>query len=277
MLDGADLVSEDIEGLEMFTLRSVGIDIGSSTTHLVFSKLTLRREGAAFSAHFRVTERELMYQSRIMLTPYLSGTLIDVDKVTSFIHAAYTEAGLAPSDIDTGAVVLTGEALKKENARPVAEFFAKDSGKFICASAGPNHEAVLAAHGCGAVALSKIDDATVLNVDVGGGTSKLSVIRDGVVTQTAAVNIGARLVAFDDNGIVTRIEEPVALISKEAGCSIALGEEFEEADRKRFAETMAKALFETMLNSHYSPLTQDLMLTDTLQGYENLEGIDYVI
>src|SRR5438309_11412824 len=96
---GGDLISEDIEGLEMFTLRSVGIDIGSSTTHLVFSKLTLRREGAAFSAHFRVTERELMYQSRIMLTPYVSGTLIDTDKVTSFIHEAYAEAGLAPSDI----------------------------------------------------------------------------------------------------------------------------------------------------------------------------------
>src|SRR3954469_2148936 len=85
---GADLVTEDIEGLEMFTLRSVGIDIGSSTTHLVFSKLTLRREGAAFSAHFRVTEREMIYQSPIMLTPYLSGTMIDVDKVTAFIHEA---------------------------------------------------------------------------------------------------------------------------------------------------------------------------------------------
>ncbi len=275
--EGVELISEDIEGLEMFTLRSVGIDIGSSTTHLVFSKLTLRREGAAFSARFRVTERELMYQSPIMLTPYVSGTLIDTDKVTSFIHEAYREAGLEPSDIDTGAVVLTGEALKKENARPVAEFFAKDSGKFICASAGPNHEAVLAAHGCGAVALSKNENATVLNVDVGGGTSKLSVIRDGVVTQTAAVNIGARLVAFDENGIVTRVEEPVALISKEAGCSITLGERFDEADRKQFAETMAKVLFEAMLGGPYSALTQDLMITDTLQGYSNLEGIDYVI
>src|SRR5436305_7439882 len=85
-------IPEDIEGLEMFTLRSVGIDIGSSTTHLVFSKLTLRREGAAFSAHFRVTEREMIYQSPIMLTPYLSGTMIDVDKVTAFIHEAYANA-----------------------------------------------------------------------------------------------------------------------------------------------------------------------------------------
>src|SRR5581483_4299444 len=265
------------EGLEMFTLRSVGIDIGSSTTHLVFSKLTLRREGAAFSAHFRVTEREMMYQSPIMLTPYIAGTLIDTDRVTTFIHRAYADAGLEPQDIDTGAVVLTGEALKKENARPVAEFFAKDSGKFICASAGPNHEAVLAAHGCGAVALSKSVNGTVLNVDVGGGTSKLSVVRAGVVTQTAAVNVGARLVAFDEHGIVTRVEEPVALISKEAGCGIVLGQPFSEADRRRFADTMASVLFEVMQGGPYSQLTQDLMITEPLEGYRNFAGVDHII
>ena len=217
---GTELLAEDIEGLEMFTLRSVGIDIGSSTSHMIFSKLTLRREGAAFSAKFRVTERELLYRSPIMLTPYLHGTLIDTDKVTAFIQQGYKEAGLTPEEIDTGAVVLTGEALKKENARPVAEFFARESGKFICASAGPNHEALLAAHGCGAVALSKGEDSVVLNVDVGGGTSKLSLVRDGVVAQTAAVNVGARLIAYDDKGVIIRMEEPALLIMKEAGFSV---------------------------------------------------------
>src|SRR5687767_11729122 len=97
LLMGPDVVTEDIEGLEMFHLRSVGIDIGSSTSHLVFSRLTLRREGAAFSGKFRVTEREVLYRSKILLTPYVPGapTLIDTDRVTAFIHEAYAEAGFA--------------------------------------------------------------------------------------------------------------------------------------------------------------------------------------
>src|SRR6266508_1521461 len=217
----ADLDQEqfgkEVEGLEMFTLRSVGIVIGSSTSHLVFSKLTLRREGAAFSAKFRVSDREVLYKSKIMLTPYTTGTTIDTDRVTQFIHQAYTEAGFTPDEIDTGAVVITGEALKKENAKPIAEFFSADSGKFICASAGPNHEAILAAHGCGAVALSKDNDSTVLNIDCGGGTAKFSVVQNGVVTQTSAVEVGARLIAFDENEIVVRIEEPAKKIMEEAG------------------------------------------------------------
>ncbi len=148
---GPDAIVEDIEGLEMFTLKSVGIDIGSSTSHLVFSQLTLRREGASLSGKFRVTERKVLFRSEIMLTPYLSGTLIDIEKVKRFIEEAYRKAKLTPGDIDTGAVIITGEALKKENAQPIVEYFAKYSGKFICAAAGHNHEALLAAYGCGAV------------------------------------------------------------------------------------------------------------------------------
>ncbi len=274
---GAELIAEDIEGLEMFTLRSVGIDIGSSTSHLMFSKLTLRREGAAFSGRFRVTDRQMLYRSPIMLTPYVRGTLIDTDKITAFIRENYKAAGFEAKDVDTGAVVITGEALKKENARPIAEFFARESGKFICASAGPNHEAVLAAHGCGAVALSKASNAVVLNIDVGGGTTKLSIIRDGVVTQTAAVNIGARLIAYDDNGVVTRVEEPAYPIMKEAGGTVELGKPISVEDRERFAAVEARVLMDVVLNRRFSDLTEELMITDKLVGYTNLEGIDYII
>ena len=279
MLMGPDVVTEDIEGLEMFTLRSVGIDIGSSTTHLVFSRLTLRREGAAFSSKFRVTDREVLYRSSILLTPYVAGAsnLIDTDGVTQFIHQAYAEAGFASDEVDTGAVVITGEALKKENARPIVEFFAKDSGKFICASAGPNHEAILAAHGCGAVAMSKDNKSTVLNVDTGGGTAKLSIIQDGVVTQTAAVEVGARLIAFDDAGVVVRLEEPAKIIMPEAGGKVALGEWISEEDREKFAAMMAKVLFEVILGGPYSPLTEKLLLTPPIAGYPNLERVDRII
>src|SRR2546425_2152287 len=132
---GPDTVVEDIEGLEMFTLKSVGIDIGSSTSHLIFSQLTLRREGAALSGRFKVTEREVLFRSRILLTPYRSRTSIDVERIKRFIESAYEEAGLTPDHVDTGAVIITREALTKENAQPIVACFAAYSGKFICATA----------------------------------------------------------------------------------------------------------------------------------------------
>lgn len=267
---------EDIEGIEMFTLRSVGIDIGSSTTHLVFSHLTLRREGAALSSQYRVTDRKVLYRSSILLTPYIIGTQIDTDKVIDFIHSAYRDAGFTPQDIDTGAVVITGEALKKENAQPITEFFARDSGKFICASAGPNHEALLAAYGCGAVAISKNEDATVLNVDMGGGTSKLSLIRDGVVTRTAAVSVGARLIAFDESGVVVRVEEPAKLIMNSTGHSVELGQRLTEQERVGFAEKMATVLFEA-ITGELSPLARDLMVTEPNDERLDLQDVDYIV
>jgi len=145
-------------------------------------------------------------QQRAYSAQHTTTTKIDTDKVNAFIHNAYREAGLTPEDVDTGAVIITGEALKKENAQPIVENFAKYSGKFICAAAGHNHEALLAAYGCGAVDLSKSEHKTVLNVDMGGGTTKFSLVEDGVVTQTASISVGARLIAFDEKDKITRIE-----------------------------------------------------------------------
>src|ERR671922_1414380 len=243
---GPDAVFEDIEGLEMFTLTSVGIDIGSSTSHLVFSQLTLRRQGASLSGHFKVTERKVLFRSAIMLTPYRSGTLIDVEKVKRFIESAYREARLQPEAIDTGAVIITGEALKKENAQPIVEYFAKYAGKFICAAAGHNHEALLAAYGSGAVDLSQSEGKTVLNVDMGGGTTKFSLIEHGSVTQTAAINIGARLIAFDESNVVSRIEEAGRTLMAELGYPVELGKKLTKKQQEGFAALMANVLFETI-------------------------------
>jgi ethanolamine utilization protein EutA (predicted chaperonin) len=274
---GPDAIIEDIEGLEMFTLKSVGIDIGSSTSHLVFSRLTLRREGAALSGQFKVTNREVLYRSNIMLTPYLSGTLIDIEKVKRFIETAYGIAGLATEDIDTGAVIITGEALKKENAQPIVEYFARHSGKFICAAAGHNHEALLAAYGCGAVDLSKTERKTVLNVDMGGGTTKFSLIEGGVVTQTAAVSVGARLIAFDDNDVITRIEDAGALFMKESGHTVELGKKVSPKQKEDFASLMAKVLFEIIEHGPSSPLAKQLMVTPPLRNYRGLNQIDHIV
>src|SRR3990170_2724793 len=256
-----DEIVTEIEGLEMFSLKSVGIDIGSSTSHLIFSHITLRRQGASLSGKFKVTNREVLYRSPIMLTPYLSPTKIDTDKVNEFIHEAYRDAGLTPEDIDTGAVIITGEALKKENAQPIVENFAKYSGKFICAAAGHNHEALLAAYGCGAVDLSKSEHKTVLNVDMGGGTTKFSLVEDGVVSQTASINIGARLIAFDEKDTITRIEDAGRMMMKELGYKVELGQTISEKMKEDFGAYMAQILFELIERGPSTPLAKQLMVT----------------
>jgi len=273
---GPNAIIEDIEGLEMFTLTSVGIDIGSSTSHLVFSRLTLRRAGAAWSGRFTVTNREVLYRSQIMLTPYLSGTLIDLEQVQQFMEAAYREAGLAPADIDTGAVIITGEALKKENAQPIVEYFATYSGKFICAAAGHNHEALLAAYGCGAVELSKSEGKSVLNVDMGGGTTKFALIAGGVVTQTAAINVGARLIAFDDADVVTRLEDAGQVLMQALGHQVELGKKITQKQKADVATLMAQMLCEMIEQGPISRLVKQLMVTPPLKHYR-LAHVDYIV
>ena len=273
---GPDAIIEDVEGLEMFTLTSVGIDIGSSTSHLVFSRLTLRREGAALSGRFTVTNREVLYRSQIMLTPYLAGTLIDIDKVQHFIEAAYRAAGLAPEDIDTGAVIITGEALKKENAQPIVEYFAQYAGKFICAAAGHNHEALLAAYGCGAVDVSQSEGKSVLNVDIGGGTTKFALIEGGVVTQTAAINVGARLIAFDDADVVTRLEDAGRVLMQELGHQLECGQKITRRQKADVATLMANILFDMIAQGPSSPLAKQLMVTPPLRHYR-LAHVDHIM
>jgi len=66
-------------------LRSIRrIDIGSSTSHLIFSRLTLRRQGVALSSRFVVINREIIHESPILLTPYVDKTTIDNQQARRF-------------------------------------------------------------------------------------------------------------------------------------------------------------------------------------------------
>lgn len=239
---------EVLEGLERHTLHSVGIDIGSSTSHLAMSRLVIQRRGSDLSSEYIVSERETLYHSPIWLTPYQpDGAAIDVAKLQSYFEESYRASGIGPEEIDTGAVVITGEALKKENAEQIAQMTARWSGRFICVSAGPNHEALLAAHGSGSIALSESGNLTVVNVDLGGGTTKISVIHDGVVTHLEAFSVGARLLAFDDDGKITRMEEPARTLLDHLDIPVGLGDKVEEADRGRIAELMATVVVDNVL------------------------------
>src|SRR4051812_22598760 len=154
---------------ENVELRTIGIDIGSSTSHLLFARVVLQRQTQGLSSRFLVVSREVVWRSPIMLTPFLPDGTIDAHKLGHFIHDAYHEAGFRRSDVDSGAVILTGEAIKRKNARAIDELFANEAGKFVCATAGHKLECTLAAHGAGAVRLAKERDARVLPVDTRGG------------------------------------------------------------------------------------------------------------
>src|SRR5918992_3176778 len=210
---------------ERITLNSVGIDIGSSTSHLIFSRLTLRRQGMALSSRFVVVNREMLHESPILLTPYVDKTTIDTNKLNEFIHDSYRKANLTPSDIDTGAITVTGEAAKKKNAEAIAALFSAEAGKFVCATAGHNLEAILASYGSGAVHMTYHEggDFTVMNVDVGGGTCKIAIVQQGKVIDTCALEVGARLVAMDENGRINRLEDTALKIAKMAGGESAFG------------------------------------------------------
>jgi ethanolamine utilization protein EutA len=97
-----------------------------------------------------VTNREVLYRSD-HADAILVGDQNRYRQGQSFIHRAYEEAGLTPEDIDTGAVIIWRSAEEK-NAQPIVEFFAKYSENHL--RGWSNHEALLAAYGCGAVDLS---------------------------------------------------------------------------------------------------------------------------
>ncbi len=245
-------------------LVTVGVDIGSSTSHLLFARLHLQRLSQQLSSRFAVMKREVLYRSSVLLTPYRADGLIDVDALERFVDQAYDLAGLDAAAIDTGAVILTGAALERANARAVADLFAREGGKFVCASAGHNLEAILSAHGSGATALSHRRGDTLLHIDIGGGTSKLSLLRDGDVLETAAVQVGGRLVAEDADGLVVRIEPAAEVVARQAGVDLAFGRPLTAEDRARLCSMLAAVLVDAAGGPPRTPLARELMLTPPL-------------
>ena len=255
---------EYIWKVENVELTTVGIDIGSSTSHLMFASVRLQRKTQALSSQFVVVERRILWKSPILLTPFLADGTIDAARLARFVARCHEDAGLAPEEIDTGAVILTGEAIKRSNARAIAELFAADSGRFVCASAGHHLESALAAHGSGAAALSRDERKAVLNVDIGGGTTKLALCVAGEVVSTSAFAVGGRLVAFDDGGVVTRVDESAALAAACAGVPLRLGSRTAPADLARVVDALAEAAIAFIRGAKPTALGEWLALTEPL-------------
>jgi ethanolamine utilization protein EutA len=223
---------------------SVGVDIGSSTSHLVFSRIVLER----FDSRYVVTERESFYQSDILLTPYAAEDTIDADALGAFIERQYKDAKIDPDEIDTGALILTGVAVRRRNARRIGELFARQAGRMVAVSAGDSLESVMAAYGSGAAARSIRNGAPVMNVDVGGGTAKIAVCAGGKVIDVTALDVGARLVVVDEARRIIRLEEAGRRFAAALGLRLEPNAVLAEEHARALAARMADSLFEAMRN-----------------------------
>ncbi len=240
---------------ENLRLTSVGVDIGSSTSHLVFSRLELTLEGS----RYRVTKREVLNESQILLTPYVDDTRIDVEALGAFINQQYKDAKIRREDVDTGALILTGVAVRRRNARAIGELFAQEAGKFVAVSAGDGLEATMAGHGSGAVAHSGKIGGVVLNIDVGGGTSKFALCNSGKVQEVSAIDIGARLLAFDQDGAIVRIEEAGRKHAAWAGFAVELGQKIPEENLRKMVAGMVDKLFAMLKPDALTDEVKDLL------------------
>lgn len=254
-------------------LMSVGMDIGSAGTQVIFSRIHLRRLGEELTSRYYVVSRETLFQSPVALTPYRSEERIDDARLGAIIDDAYAAAGLHPGDIDTGVVILTGEALRRENAEAIAGILAEQGGEFVCATAGHHMEAMLAAYGSGAARVSHDAGQRILNVDIGGGTTKLALVEGGRVLATAALHIGGRLLVVDGEQRIVRLDPAGRAHAAEAGFDWQLGDRAPPEALDRVAEGMADALLAALRDRPIPDAVERLYLTEPLRDLGRVDAI----
>ena len=219
-------------------LCSVGLDVGTTTTQLVVSELEIQNQAGSFSVpQMQITARNIRYQSPVYFTPLLSQDLVDGQAIREIVLQEYEKAGIRREDVDTGAVIITGETSRKENAASVVSALAEIAGDFVVATAGPDLESVLAAKGAGAVEYSQTVDLPVLHMDIGGGTSNLALMQEGNILATGCLNVGGRLVKFDKDRKIYYVS-PVA----EKLCKLKVGDIITKEQAEALAESLVQAL-----------------------------------
>jgi ethanolamine utilization protein EutA len=245
-------------------ILSVGVDVGSSTSHLVFSKLLLKRDEHSVTRRFNIEARNILYEGRIIPTPLADDNTIDIDRLVVFFREEYRRAGIDPADIQTGAVIVTGESARKQNAREIVAALSNDAGKFVAATAGPNFESLIAAMGSGAAARSKQHSKTILSCDIGGGTSNIAISKNGETLSTGCISVGGRLLGVTAEGKIWRIDPPAARVLEHLGLSLQVGDRISKSELEQIAAKFAEMLFEVITGPATSALARKLMLTADL-------------
>ena len=228
------------------SLLSVGLDVGTTSTQLVVSRLKIENRAGSFAVpEMEIQQRQVVYKSPVHFTPLLHGELVDAPALQKIVDTEYERAGITKDQVDTGAIIITGETSRKENARAVLERLSGYAGDFVVATAGPDLESVLAAKGAGAAVFSEETGKTVLHMDIGGGTSNLALIEDGKITATTCLNVGGRLLKIALDGHLTYVSPVLrGIFHKQAGEVVCREEVLELCERLVHALEAAAGLRE---------------------------------
>ena len=236
------------------TLRSVGLDVGTTSTQMIVSELTIENRASNFAVpEMEIARRRILYKSPVYFTPLLDESRVDGAAIRQIVEGEYRSAGISRDSVDTGAIIITGETSRKENARAVLDALSDFAGDFVVATAGPDLESVLAAKGAGAVELSERTGKSVLHMDIGGGTSNLALIRDGKIVETGCLNVGGRLLKFAEEGTVEYVSPVLREIS-----GIKVGDRPKAEQVEALAETLTQALEMAAGLREQTPLLENL-------------------
>ena len=269
-----NLVAEGSRELEEVPLVSIGIDIGSSGTQVVFSRLLMRGPGEPLAMRRQAKSRETLFMSPVSMTPFNDdGRTINGVRLRAIVDRAYVMAGITPDDVETGAVIMTGAAARRDNAAAIMDALAEESGELVATAAGDHLEAVLAAHGSGAVEVSRRDMSRILNVDIGGATTKFALVDAGRVTSTAALRVGGRLVAFDLDNRIVRLDGDGAEHARRAGVNWRGGDIADKADMQIVADSMASMVIAALTQNPLPADIAEAFITEPIADLGALDGV----
>ena len=224
-------------------ILSVGIDVGTSTTQVVFSKLQMDNAGGYFSVpRVAIVDKEVVYKSEIYMTPLKTDVLIDTEALRDIVAAEFRKAGYRPEDTDSGAVIITGESARKENSDAVLKSLSDFAGDFVVSAAGPDMESLIAGKGSGAWQYSMDHHCRVANLDIGGGTTNVVLFEDGETVARGCLDIGGRLICMNPQGIITKVSPAAAVMAQAAGVSVHVGDRCDEKALSAVTRQMAAAL-----------------------------------
>lgn len=224
-------------------ILSVGIDVGTSTTQVVFSKLQMDNAGGYFSVpRVAIVDKEVVYKSEVYMTPLKTDVLIDTEALRDIVAAEFRKAGYRPEDTDSGAVIITGESARKENSDAVLKSLSDFAGDFVVSAAGPDMESLIAGKGSGAWQYSMDYHCRVANLDIGGGTTNVVLFEDGETAARGCLDIGGRLICMNPQGIITKVSPAAAVMAQAAGVSVSVGDRCDELKLTAVTRQMAAAL-----------------------------------
>ncbi len=245
-------------------ILSVGIDIGTSTTQLVFSKFTVENRAGRYAVpRISITEKKIIYSSEVYITPLTNQVRIDEKAVEQIIKKEYAQAGLGAEDITTGAVIITGETARKENAKAVVEIMSKMAGDFVVATAGAELEGVIAGKGAGAALFSTQRHQVVANVDIGGGTTNIAIFKEGEAKDTACLDIGGRLIKFKPHTTeISYIAPKLQELCKRESIPLQTGKKASLSDLYKVCQCMAEIILKTLKDVWHEKDAMYFMITD---------------